>query len=131
MSSLEEENIRRGRGAFILAHGRQELLNRAIDAIRPQVDTVMVCDNASEPRLTVPEGVGLMFVPDQPPNLAKFWNIGLDFFAYWFHAQGWPYDVAVLCDDAIVPEGWFTAVTQAMRETGASAGSWPSSTARG
>jgi hypothetical protein len=28
----------------------------------------------------------------------------------------------MLCDDAIVPEGWFTAVTEGMRETGASTG---------
>lgn len=111
----------RGRGAFVVAHNRQELLNETIAAIRPQVDTVMVLDNASDPRLTVPEGVGLMYVPDQPPNLARFWNMGLDFFAYWFRDR--PYDVALLCDDAIVPPGWFFAVTDAMRETHTVAGS--------
>lgn len=111
----------RGRGALILAHNRQGLLDQTIAAAQPQVDTVMVVDNASDPKLTVPEGVGLMFIPDQPPNLAKFWNAGLDFFAYWFKDR--PYDVAILCDDAVIPPGWFAAVTTAMRETGASAGS--------
>lgn len=111
----------RDRGAFILAHGRQELLDQTIAAIAPQVDTVMVLDNASDPQLAIPEGVGSMYVPDQPPNLARFWNIGLDFFAFWFKDQ--PYDLAILCDDAIVPPGWFLAVTDAMRETRTSAGS--------
>lgn len=118
----------RSRAAFIVAHNRQQLLNQTIHAIRPQVDTLMVLDNASDPKLVVPEGVGLMYVPDQPPNLARWWNMGLDFYDYWY--QGKPYDVAVLCDDAIVPEGWFSAVTRAMRSTGVSAGSsnpwnWP------
>lgn len=111
----------RGRGAFIVAHNRQELLDETIAAIQPQVDTVMVLDNASNPKLVVPEGVGTMYVPEQPPNLAKFWNMGLDFFAYWFRNH--PYDVALLCDDAVVPEGWFSAVTAAMRETKTTAGS--------
>lgn len=113
----------RGRGALVFAHNRQELLDQTVAAIRPQVDTVMVIDNASDPKLTVPEGVGTMYVPDQPPNLAKFWNMGLDFMRYWYGKQGWRYDTAVLCDDAIVPAGWFTAVVTAMRETGTVAGS--------
>lgn len=113
----------RGRAAVIMAHNRQELLDQAVAAIRPQVDTVMVMDNASDPKLTVPEGVGTMFIPDQPPNLARFWNMGLEFVRYWYGKQGWEYDVALLCDDAIVPPGWFSAVVAAMRETGTSAGS--------
>jgi hypothetical protein len=115
------ESEPRGRAAFIMAHNRQELLDQTVAAIRPQVDTLMVMDNASNPKLTVPEDVGLMYVPDQPPNLAQFWNMGLDFYNYWYKDR--PYDVALLCDDAIVPEGWFTAVTQAMREHDVTAGS--------
>jgi hypothetical protein len=106
-----------------MAHNRQELLDQTIDAIRPQVDTVMVLDNASNPKLTVPDGVGSMYIPDQPPNLARWWNIGLDFMAHWYGSLRAEYDVALLCDDAIVPEGWFTAVTNAMRETNTVAGS--------
>lgn len=111
---------RRWRGALVLAHNRQELLDQALAAIQPQVDSVMVVDNASDPRMVVPEGVGTMYVPDQPPNLSRFWNMGLDFFVAWF--SGRPHDVAVLCDDAVAPPGWFTAVTQAMRDTGAVVG---------
>lgn len=114
----------RGRGALILAHNRQELLNQTIEAIRPQVDTIMVIDNASEPTLEIPEGVGSMYLADQPPVLSRFWNIGLEWMVRWYQAQGRgrDYDVAVLCDDAIAPAGWFSAVTQGMRETGATVG---------
>jgi len=120
-----EANLPRGRGALILAHDRQELLNQTIEAIRPQADTVMVIDNASDPPLKIPEGVGSMFIPDQPPVLSRFWNMGLDWFVRWYDSQGrgLNYDVAVLCDDAPPPSGWFAAVTEAMRETGAVAGS--------
>jgi hypothetical protein len=115
--------VTRGRGCLIVAHNRQDLLDQTVAAIRPQVDTVMVLDNASDPHLTVPEGVGSMYIPDQPPNLARWWNMGLDFFADWYGRQGWEYDVAILCDDAIAPPGWFTAVAAAMRETHTVAGS--------
>lgn len=111
----------RGRASFIVAHGRQELLDQAVAAIRPQVDAVMVLDNASQPKLTVPDDIFSMFIPTQPPNLARWWSIGIDFFQTWYGSQ--PYDLAILCDDAIAPEGWFSAVTQAMQETGTVAGS--------
>jgi hypothetical protein len=65
----------RGRGALILAHNRQAFLTQAIEAIKPQVDTIMVLDNASEPKLAVPDGVGTLYIEEQPPNLAKFWNM--------------------------------------------------------
>ncbi len=111
----------RKRGSFIMAHGRQELLDQSVAAIRTQVDTVMVLDNASNPKLTVADGVFSMYIPTQPPNLARWWSIGLDFFQTWYGDQ--PYDLAILCDDAIVPEGWFDAVRAGMDQTGTVAGS--------
>lgn len=109
------------RAAFIVAHGRQELLDQCISAISPQVDRVLVLDNASKPQLEVPEDVTLLRLPDQPPNLAKWWNIGLNFYATLYRDE--PYQVAILCDDAIAPEGWFDAVARAMHYEGAVAGS--------
>ncbi len=111
----------RGRAAFVMAHNRQEMLDQAVAAIQPQVDMVLVLDNASSPKLTVAEGVSSMYLPHQPPNLARWWNVGMNFFGCWYGEQ--PYDLAILCDDAIVPEGWFDAVTQAMRSSGCVAGS--------
>jgi glycosyltransferase involved in cell wall biosynthesis len=105
------------RFSVILTHNRQELLTQVVAAIRPQVDQVIVIDNASDPAARVEEGVWLLQIPDQPPNLARFWNVGI---AQATHS-GARY-VAVLCDDAIVPEGWFAAVTAAMVEHGAAIG---------
>ncbi len=110
----------RHKAALIIAHNRQELLNDCIAAIQPQVDTLLVLDNASEPPLVVPAGVNLLQVPDQPPNIANLWNRGFDFFHALFGDEAW--DVAMLCDDTVPPPGWFEAVTRGMRETGAAAG---------
>jgi glycosyltransferase involved in cell wall biosynthesis len=111
----------RGRAAIIVTHNRPQLLAQCIAAIQPQVDEVLVIDNFSNPKATVPAGVTLHYIPDQPPNLARLWNHGLDFWEKLLSDR--PHDVAILCDDAIVPTGWFSAVTQAMRETGTTAGS--------
>ncbi len=110
----------RARAALIITHNRPGLLAECIRAIRPQVDEVLVIDNASDPKAYVPPEVWLQYIPDQPPNLARFWNRGFDFLDK-IHGDR-PYDVAVLCDDAIVPEGWFEAVTFGLRDTGAAAG---------
>lgn len=112
--------MNRARAALIITHNRPRLLADCIKAIKPQVDDVLVLDNASDPKAHVPPEVWLQYIPDQPPHLARFWNHGFDFFDK-VHS-GRPYDIAVLCDDAIVPEGWFNAVTAAMRETGAAVG---------
>lgn len=109
------------RCALIVAHGRQELLDQTIAAVRPQVDRVLVLDNASKPQLEVSEETTLLRLPDQPPNLAKWWNIGLNFYATLYAEE--PFQVAILCDDAIVPEGWFDAVSTAMMLEGVTAGS--------
>lgn len=103
--------------AVILTHNRPELLAQVVAAIKPQVDQVIVIDNASDPPAQVDGDVVLLQIPDQPPNLARFWNIGIDTAT----AAG-ATRIAFLCDDAIVPEGWFAAVTQAMADHGAAVG---------
>jgi glycosyltransferase involved in cell wall biosynthesis len=112
--------VNRARAALIITHNRPRLLADCIRAIRPQVDDVLVLDNASDPRAHVPPEVWLEYIPDQPPNLARFWNHGFDFFDKVY--SGKPYDLAVLCDDAIVPDGWFNAVVTGLRDTNAAIG---------
>lgn len=129
------------RYAIILTHNRPELLRDCAAAVGPQVDLIVVIDNASQPALTL-EMVEprfedsyrtvLMTVPDQPPNLAALWNRGFDLivanmtrtdYLRWRPTdEAGPWWIAVLCDDAIVPDGWFAAVTDAMTATGAAAG---------
>ena len=112
--------MNRARAALILTHNRPRLLADCIAAIRPQVDDILVIDNASDPKAHVPPEIWLEYIPDQPPHLAKFWNHGFNFFDKIY--DGRPYDVAVLCDDTIVPDGWFNAVVTGLRETGAAIG---------
>lgn len=122
------------RYAIILTHNRPELLRECVAAIEPQVDGVIVIDNASDPPVRAldlpPTGLlEVVGIPDQPPNLAALWNRGIATAAVWAHAaaiathvQPGSWWLAVLCDDAIVPDGWFAAVTDAMAQTGAAAG---------
>lgn len=91
--------------AIILTHNRHDMVKRTANQISTQVDEVFIIDNASNPPVQSEHSV--IYVPDQPPNLARFWNMG--FAAAVYHKY-----VSVLCDDAIVPDGWFEAVTKAM-----------------
>lgn len=119
------------RFAVVLTHNRAELLRECVAAIGPQVDTVIVIDNASQPAVTLdslPDGFAdgwrtvLITVPDQPPNLARLWNLGIETATDLRYGSDGPWHLAFLCDDTTVPPGWFDAVTAAMAETGAAAG---------
>lgn len=117
------------RFAVVLTHNRPELLRDCVAAIGPQVDVTIVIDNASNPAVdhtTLPSSydhpVIVIAVPDQPPNLARLWNIGIDAAANCRYGAEDPWHIAFLCDDATVPDGWFDAVTYAMTTTGAAAG---------
>lgn len=106
-----------GKYAIVLTHNRPELLQRCVAAIGPQVDLTVIIDNASEPAVeagsfTYPNVV--VREPQQPPNLSRLWNVGLVLLDWWTQSQNW--DVALLCDDAIVHEGWFEETAHCMRE---------------
>jgi hypothetical protein len=115
-----------------------------VAAIGPQVDTIIVIDNASDPPVRAQdlplEGIAgcVLGIPDQPVNLPRLWNRGIDLATVdrrYGPTTGWessqPRRIAMLCDDAIVPPGWFAAVVDAMEETGAAVGcssSWTTAT---
>lgn len=125
----------------VATHNRPAELARLLDAIAPQCHAVFVVDNASTPPVELPpvrrDGLldpdtGLQLScwlkvirdEEQPPNLSRLWNVGLD--AARDYVRGGDYighDVAVLNDDAVPPPGWFDAVAGAMREEGADAAS--------
>ena len=131
------------RFAVILSHNRIDLLAQCVAAIGPQVDMVIVIDNASDPpvrdrgHLQAYLGPGawpdpdefalaIVYVPDQPPNLSRLWNIGIDRAMEIREASQDPFEpqprIAVLCDDALPPAGWFAAVVAGMEATGAVVG---------
>ena len=143
------------RFAVIITHNRPELLHLCVAAISPQVDAVIVLDNASEPPVThgqvassVRTGrteadlaglrgqangcrVVLVNEPTQPPDLPLLWRMGLGMARSLYMGDHdlrhnlptlQDYHVAMLCDDAIVPTGWFSTVRAEMVRTGATAG---------
>jgi hypothetical protein len=110
------------RFAVILTHNRPDLLRQTWEAIGPQVDMVIILDNASDPPVDAASlhqwgwKTAVIQVPEQPPNISRLWNKGID--AAMSLAEVDPF-VAMLCDDAPPPPGWFEAVTDAMTQTGA------------
>lgn len=117
------------RFAVILTHDRPDLLQNCVSSIGPQVDRVIVIDNASEPQVQLTDFssdhsrdfvITLMRVEDQPPNLSMLWNRGIDWIMS-THPEP-PVLIAFLCDDTAIPPEWFQAVSGAMALTGAAAG---------
>ena len=121
------------RVAVVATHNRPAELARLIEAIAPQCDRMIIIDNASDPpvprfeigewpagRSGEPHSCWIKVIRDdeQPPNLSRLWNIGLDAArrCAWMDAvEPEAYDVAVLNDDAVPPPGWWDAVSGAMR----------------
>lgn len=129
-----------GRYAIIPTHNRHQQVTDLAVVMAGQVDLVIVIDNASTPPLRPedltaardrrpeypqrPARIWCWRDEEQPPNLSRLWNAGLSCAAY--HArnrlsrcEAW--NVAILNDDALVPEGWFAPVAAQMREHGAAA----------
>lgn len=119
--------------AVIPTHDRPRDFRDCLTAIAPQVDGVVVIANRapyatdaldwSLPDVTVPWFLMVEKYPAHPPNISTMWNLGLDVCAR--AAGDDPYDVAVLNDDVIVPEDWFSTVTAAMRSRDAVLGGPP------
>ena len=114
-----------GTYAIVLTCDRPELLDRCLAAISVQVDKVVIIDNGetSVSMIGRPHCVRYS-IQDKPPNLSRFWNIGIrevEYLAEKRQQETW--DVAFLCDDAIVHSTWFQEVTQCMRGHGAVAAS--------
>lgn len=116
-----------GRYAIILTHNRPELLDRCLEAIAPQVDITIIIDNASDPPADPSGMYGCVIIRDdeQPPNLSRLWNVGLKAVLMFIDFPSGPqtWDVAFLCDDAIVHPGWFSDVSTCIRNHDAVIGS--------
>jgi glycosyltransferase involved in cell wall biosynthesis len=119
--------------AVVPTHDRPAELARLLDALAPQCHAVFVVDNASTPPVSLPDwhpsrevlGMRQFVIRDeeQPPNLSRLWNVGLDAAtAYVRGGDVTDWDVAVFNDDAVPPPGWWDAVSGAMRRHGAAAG---------
>lgn len=114
------------RYVVIPTHNRHELLANIVHDIQTSVDVIIIIDNASMPEVTADSlrfnasehGATLIIMRDteQPPNLSRLWNDGLEMAALLARESGdqiW--DVSILNDDVIIPPGWFDAVSSALR----------------
>lgn len=108
------------RYAVITTRDRPGEFARCLTAIGEQVDG-LVCVAHMEPSYIEAWDSGVIFYDEDPPNISRMWNLGLEAVAKL--ADGQPYDVAVLNDDAIVPPDWFERITEGMHLYGAVAGS--------
>lgn len=107
------------RYAVITTHNRPAELDRLVGVLTSQADYVVIVDNASEPPVD-PQRYGpftrVARDDEQPPNLYRLWNVGLDMAAEHAHGTGYDeWDVALFNDDADVPAGWYDTVATALR----------------
>lgn len=124
--------MRYPRYAVIPTNGR-ECLWDCVEAIAPQVDWVYVIYTGdgmhslwANEKKKFPDNLSIGFMGPEDPNISRWWNKGLELAAYDPARKGpmapTKFDVAVLNDDAIVPEGWFDAVAGTIRQMGVAAG---------
>jgi hypothetical protein len=103
--------------AVITTHDRPEDLRDCVAAIAPQVHYVYVIDNASDPPARVSNDIDLMIRdPQQPPNLSRLWNVGIDMsrsFATACLATRW--DTLVLNDDFVAGPHFVERLQNALR----------------
>lgn len=122
------------RYAVIPSNGR-ECLDACLKAIYPQVDQIEVVWTGGKfpPDRELPEKHNdkILYTMDNgDKNISRWWNAGIqgveDIQRYRCKKDAVPqptkWDVAVLNDDAIVPEGWFDAVAGTIRQMGVAAG---------
>lgn len=122
------------RAAVILTHNRPYELWTTAHCIGgvvatsavAQVDQVIIMANASPggaiPQFEMAAPWYIARDDHQPPNLAHLMNLGLNCARAIRPYECRQWDVAILCDDAPPPVGWFDAVTGAMDASGARLG---------
>jgi hypothetical protein len=103
----------------IATHNRPDDLRDCLAAIEPQVHWVYVVDNASDPRIDTSTQPGidcLAYDSEQPPNLSRLWNGGLDrsaATATWRKAARW--DTLIVNDDFVAGPGFVERLQNALR----------------
>jgi len=112
------------RYAIVPTHNRPARLLALVVSLGTQCDRIVVLDNASTPpvdekhlQASVPEHCTVEVIRDeqQPPNLARFWNVMFDRCAE-LAKDDEAWDVAVFNDDSVVPAGWYDAAANGLRQ---------------
>ena len=106
--------------AVVPTNGR-ECLGPCLQALRDQVDVaVLVWTSATAPEdsgvALDPSWVHVIFDLEQPKNISRWWNLGMDYVDKLVASVTPTWDVSVVNDDVIVPPGWFGSVSATMRQ---------------
>lgn len=112
------------RYAVIPTHNRPEHLGRLVAQLAVSCDYVVVVDNASNPAVNafqlleyaLPHKPVIHVIRDeeQPPNLARLWNVAFREIAK-IESNSTAWDIAVLNDDVELPAGWYDHMASALR----------------
>lgn len=110
--------------AIITTHNRPVELRRLIDILFEQCDRIVVIDNASDPAVSLSDRhIWVIRDEEQPPNLYRLWNVGLDAVADHASSNYAEWDVALFNDDAVIPPGWYEVMSEMIRTTDCAAAS--------
>jgi glycosyltransferase involved in cell wall biosynthesis len=105
--------------AVVVTHNRPDDLRDCVAALAPQVHHVTVIDNASDPPVSMFDGVDVIgWDPQQPPNLSFLWNRGIDYArgaALGNRATRW--DTLVVNDDFVAGPGFVPGLQGPLRGT--------------
>lgn len=103
--------------AVIATHDRPEDLADCVAAIAPQVHHVIVIDNASEPPYPGCSDVShVIHDREQPPNLSRLWNIGIDWSDYRARENDTTrWDTLILNDDFVAGPRFVERLQNALR----------------
>jgi hypothetical protein len=111
-----------GRFAVVATRDRPTELADVFGRLKADGVHVVVVDNGSTPPIASGDGYTVITDGEQPPNLSRLWNLGLERAAKLAAEHGQcQWDVGVVNDDAVLPDGWFDACVDAMRFYGAAA----------
>lgn len=115
------------RYAVVPTHNRHDELKQLVAQLSRQCDGVVIVDNASTPQVNVRDlydaagwefNITVIRDTEQPPNLSRLWNVGLDAVKITMDLIGEDiWDVAILNDDAVLPIDWWDDVSQNMRSS--------------
>lgn len=107
--------------AVVVSHNRHHDLRDCVAALSPQVHHLSVIDNASDPPVVADDlypDTGVVYDDEQPPNLSRLWNVGLDIsgmVALGAGAARW--DTLVVNDDFVAGPGFVDALQGPLRGT--------------
>lgn len=117
-------DVRPNRYAVIPTHNRSQQLQSLVAQLGKSCDYIVIIDNASDPPVHVQmeswgreleyNFIHVMRDEEQPPNLPRFWNDALRWISE-MEKDNSAWDVAILNDDADLPQGWYDYVANALR----------------